>query len=369
MADKTGRPATALAAKKRAARAGSPSVLEELLRKPRNFSFLQAVRLLKQAHSTPGSEDGREFLRRRLRVRPYLSLGFPPTDIAEIKELPRDEDGGQAGRRFQITATFLGLYGPSSPLPTFYTEELLEEQSDDKSVSRDFLDIINHGFFTLFVLADTHYNLSRQVCEENNREVLERLFALVGLGHREMLQESFSHPGALLRATGLLTQFPRSAAGLRGLLTDRIGAPVEIRQWEPRQAVIPEDQRCCLGREGHGILGENSWLGSRAVDAMGKITVVVGPVSADTFARLLPGTPKHDELLALVRFYCTQPLEFDLEVVLAEDEVQPGCLGSESWSQLGCDVWLGPASSGRTRALFPERRRIWDQNQQRSMAQ
>ncbi|MFH1020785.1 MAG: type VI secretion system baseplate subunit TssG, partial [Pseudomonadota bacterium] len=202
MADTTGRPATALAGASRSEPAKPPSVLEELLANPRSFSFLQAVRLLKQAHGDPGPDGSRSFLREQLRIRPYLSLGFPPTDLVEIVELPRDDDSRERDRRrrFRITATFLGLYGPSSPLPTFYTEELLDEQGDDKSVSRDFLDILNHGFFNPFVLADTHYNLSRLACEEGDEEILQRLFALVGLGHQEMLHHSFRNPGALLRA-------------------------------------------------------------------------------------------------------------------------------------------------------------------------
>jgi type VI secretion system protein ImpH len=343
------------------------SLLEELFKNPRGFSFLQAVRLLRQAHGRRGSDGVRSFFRDQLRIRPYLSLGFPPTDLVEVEELPAHDDPHQeAFRRFRMTATFLGLYGPSSPLPTFYTEELLDEQSEDKSVSRDFLDILNHGFFVLFALADAHYSLSQQVCEDGDEENLQRLFSLVGLGHQEMLDHSFNDPGALLRATGLLTQFPRSAAGLRGVLADRIGAPVKVLSCQPRNAVIPEDQRCCLDRDGNA-LGRESWLGSRVADAMGKISIRVGPVDADTFERYLPGRPGHDELLRVIRFYCTQPLEFDLEFDLDRQQAQPGRLGTGRWSGLGCDVWLSAGPLDQARAVFPERRRIWDDHQQRSI--
>ncbi|GAB6060152.1 type VI secretion system baseplate subunit TssG [Desulfonatronum parangueonense] len=343
------------------------SVLEELFRNPRSFSFLQAVRLLRQAHGNRGAAGARTFMREQLRVRPYLSLGFPPTDLVEIKELASQTDQhGNPLHRFQVTATFLGLYGPSSPLPTFYTEELLDEQGEDKSVSRDFLDILNHGFFALFALADAHYNLCHQACEEGDEDILLRLYALVGLGHQEMLDASFRQPGSLLRATGLLTQFPRSAAGLRGVLADRIGAPVRVLSCQPRVAGVPADQQCRLGREANA-LGLNAWLGSQVGDAMGKIRIIIGPVDGATFARFIPGRTDHDELLKLVRFYCTQPLEFDLEFVLAPEEALPGRLGEEQWSRLGCDVWLTSRPLSQGRAVFPERRRIWDDHQQRSI--
>ncbi len=375
MADPAGRPHPALAPAKQDKPVKRFSILEDLLENPRGYSFLQGVRLLRHAHGAKGVQGAMTFLREQLRVRPYLSLGFPPTDLVEIKELPPISDSGhqhgqtsalETPQRFQITATFLGLYGPSSPLPTFYTEELLDEQSEDKSVSRDFLDILNHVFFMLFALADSHYSLSHQVCEEMDEDVLLRLFSLVGLGHRELVHGAFRNPGALLRATGLLTQFPRSAAGLRGLLADRIGAPVHVRQCQPRLAVIPADQRCCLG-SGPNTLGRDCWLGSQTDDAMGKIHITIGPLSADAFERNLPGEPDHDELLMLIRFYCTQPVEFDLEFVLLPREAQPGRLGEQRWSRLGCDVWLASEPLDQGRAVFSERRRIWDENQQRSI--
>ena len=331
------------------------TILEKLLETPKEFSFTQAIRVLKQAFGPKGSQGNDIFLKQQLRVRPYLSLGFPPNDLVDIEEIPGESQGEpDALRRFRMTATFLGLYGPSSPLPTYYTEELLDEQSEDKSVSRDFLDIVNHGFFVLFTLADSYYRLSRQLCEENDQDILLRLFALVGLGHEEMLKRIFHTPGALLRSVGLLTQFPRSAAGLRGLLADRIGAPVRVKQCEPRHATIPEDQCCCLNRE-ENALGQGAWIGFTTLDAMGKIAIIAGPLDGTTYRRFLPGQQDYDELLKLIRFYCTQPLAFDLTFVLGPGEAQPGRVGEEHWSQLGYDVWLAPEAASESRALFPER--------------
>jgi type VI secretion system protein ImpH len=379
MADSSRRQDPALMSQGKANPAKPFSVLQDLLDNPRGYSFPQGVRLLRHAHGTRGIDGAKTFLREQLRVRPYLSLGFPPTDLVEVKELQGDEGqdderlearpplfSRDEQRRFQITATFLGLYGPSSPLPTFYTEELLDELSEDKSVTRDFLDILNHIFFMLFALADVHYNISHQICEELNEDVLLRLYSLVGLGSSEIMRGAIRNPGALLRATGLLTQFPRSAAGLRGLLADRIGAPVHVHQCEPRVAVIPEDQRCRLGQDAN-ILGSSTWIGSQVEDAMGKIRIVAGPMDADTFARTLPGEPDHDELLMLIRFYCTQPVEFDLEFFLLPEEARPGRLGDQRWSRLGCDVWLASEPLVQARAVFSERRRIWDENNQRSI--
>jgi type VI secretion system protein ImpH len=354
MAHSPGRPDPVINSGKQHSAARRPTVLEELIENPRDFSFTQAVRLLEMAYGPGGTQGDHAFLREQLRVRSYLSLGFPSNDLVDIQDIPTvDGKAPDAPRRFQMTATFLGLYGPSSPLPNYYTEELLDEQNEDKSVCRDFLDIVNHGFFILFALADTYYRLSRRVCEKGDRDIVLRLLALMGLGHGELLSNPSLSPGALLRATGLLTQFPRSAAGLRGLLSDRIGAPVKIRQCAPREAVIPLDQCCCLGRQAHA-LGDESWLGFATSDAMGKIAIVAGPVDTQTYMRFLPGRREHAELVMLIRFYCTQPLEFDLEFVLESGEFQPGQLGQGCWSRLGWDVWLDPPPHSGTRVIFPD---------------
>ncbi len=353
MAHPSGRPDPAVGAAGRDGAARGAGILEALRNNPREFSFSQAIRLLKQAYGAGGSQGGQAFLRDQLRIRPYLSLGFPPNDLVTVEEFPRaDPDGPDAGRRFRLTATFLGLYGPSSPLPTYYTEELLAEQSEDKSVSRDFVDIVNHGFFLLFALADGYYRLSRRICEDQDPDLMARLFALAGLGHDALLRDAFKSPGTVLRMMGLLTQFPRSAVGLRGLLADRIGVPVQVLPCQARQAPIPLDQCCCLGREENG-LGQASWLGFTTTDAMGKIVIVCGPLDAPAYQGLMPGRPDFEELQTLIRFYCTQPLEFDLIFVLGPGEAQPARLGESCWSQLGCDAWLAPDSRSETRAVLP----------------
>ncbi|WP_328987167.1 type VI secretion system baseplate subunit TssG [Thiorhodovibrio winogradskyi] len=337
---------------------------------PRAFSFVQGVKVLRQAHGSPGMPGLVGFLHNQLRVRPELSLGFPATDMTAIREIvkPDPKDAQQEGaqqadqeyktdreveRRFEITATFLGLYGPSSPLPTFYTEELLDEQRQDQSAARDFLDIVNHGFFVLYCLADLHYNLVRRVCTENDDEIVKLFYRLAGLGHEEMLGRPLRDPGALMRAIGLLTQFPRSAAGLEHLLADRIGVPVEVVQCEPRKARIPTDQRCALGTE-TGFLGASSYLGSEALDVNSKIRLRIGDMGATAFRRYRFGTSDYQELLAVICFFCTQPVEFDLEFILAADEAEPACLGAGDWSTLGCATWMAPPAGSRVAACYKD---------------
>lgn len=321
----------------------------DLLKEGSAYGFFQAVRLLR--FLSPPSPDGEEpehGERGRIRFRPELSLRFPPGDIARIEETTELDEPG-----FRVTATFLGLYGASSPLPTFYTEDLFAEASDESSVTRDFLDVLNHRLYLHLVRCWAKYRPFLRVIEEKNPEDVERLFCLVGLGEksqRELVTDAF----ALLRYAGLVTQYPRSALGLATLLRDALGeVPVDILPCVKRTIRIPEDQRFALGGTAC-TLGGDSRIGMELDDRTGKFRLQLGPVSIDRYNALLPGNALHRKMVSLVRFYLTDPLEYDIELTMAEGEAGTVRLGADRLSTLGWDTWIFSGEKlGEVRAVFP----------------
>lgn len=301
----------------------------DLLKEGHTFSFLQAVRLIRRLSSSYGSgtEDN------LMRIRPGLSLAFPSADIERISETDLDPP------LFEIVVHFLGLYGSSSPLPTFYTEELMDEAADDESASRDFLDIINQRLYDLFYAACTKYHLAFQVVEEESGKYLERLFALAGIGNAQMLQ-NVSDPHRLLRYIGLFSQNPRSAMGLETLLRDALGGlPVRVDPCVERKARIAEDQRLHLGSANHPI-GINAVLGEEMTDRMGTFTVSIGPVDFETFERFFPGGADYETTCFLTDFYGVEGLAYDIEVTLAEGQARSVRLGDPQRSGLGLNTWV-----------------------------
>lgn len=305
----------------------------DILRDGPRYSFVQALRLLerKLSRETGAAMDG-ETLERRLRVRPELSLSYPESDISRIDLIPGNPD------RYVIEATFLGLYGASSPLPTFYTEDLLHERSDDRSVARDFLDILNAPLYFLYYRIWSRYRLLHRVVERPDPDMMLRLFALAGLSG-DQLRNQAEDPYGLLRYAGLTTLFPRSAESLRSLLADRFEEPtLRIEQCVLRTCPVPEEQRCTLGRSGCR-LGEDAILGAEIADRMGKIRILLGPAGADTLHRFLPDGPEFAEMRRLIRFASDQPMAWDAEIALRPSEVHPAVLGGEQWSRLGWNTW------------------------------
>lgn len=310
-------------------------IKEELLKNGNRFSFIQAVRLLhyiiRKDHQDNRQEDSNAG--RSIRARPKLSLDFPGTDIDSIEEISGENP------LLLLTVTFLGLYGVSSPLPTFYIEDIMDEVSMDVSVTRDFLDIFNAPFYRLFYQCWSKYRQFIKIIDEQDPAYLERLFCFLGLGIERHRQE-VPDVQALIPYIGVFTQFPRSAQGLKTLLTDALKeAHLEIVQCVSRTASIPEDQRIFLGAS-TANLGVNSYLGQEIDDRMGAFRIRVGPVDADAFHDFLPGTPKSDTMAQLVRLYLDKPLKWDSEVILDAREVRTVRLGESRWSHLGWDTWI-----------------------------
>lgn len=336
MADKTRPPAFDLA--------------EDLIENGPRFSFLQVLRLLRHmGHLPENIEDPKShrLCARTVFIRPENHLAFPASDVACVKKTGDDAD------YFTVSASFLGLYGPASPLPTFYTEDLIEQEMADETAARDFLDIVNHRLYTLFFRCSRKYRLFFRVCEEQDRQAMETLFCLLGLGE-PLHREKFPLAYPLLRYIGLLSQHPRSASGLETILSDTLnGPPVSVSQCRRRTVKIPDRQRLYLGVAGC-TLGEDGVLGGQIEDYTGKFLISVGPVRFSVFQDLLPGHRLCGLIASITRFYLQDPLEYDVELILKKGEAQPLHLGGSTCSRLGLDTWIFSCDFlDEVRVLFP----------------
>ena len=304
---------------------------KELLQNGHRFSFFQAVRLLKNLLSTNG--DGRtEQSFDKIRIQPNLSLDFPGTNVEKVEKDERENS-------YSLISNILGLYGTCSPLPTFYTEELFQDVSSGNNTTKDLLDIINQRLYEILYQGWGKYRTMQRILEEKSKVDEQRLFSLVGMGEEELRRE-MDNPHELLRYTGLLSLGPRSASGLETMLKDALeGINIRIRQCIPQKGVIPEDQQACLGSNIN--LGLNSLLGKETLNSSGAFKIEVGPLSDSLYRSFLPGGSRQKKLDLLTGLYLSQPLSYELELVLDKDE-SPGTtrLGSGKRSSLGLDTWV-----------------------------
>ena len=345
-----------------------PPIIQDLLQHPHRFTYIQAVRLLRFWASPQTAQELDAFLRHRLRIRPALSLAFATSDISELElTLPASPKARNLGReqgqehgsgpgpfaralpdnapfdRARISATFLGLYGASSPLPRFYTERLLEEQADDCSVTRDFLDIFNNQFFFLHTLLSSYTHPFFRRMSGYDPKSGSMLMALASFGN-PALCGLLPDEDIFLRYSGFFFQATRTATGLRTILADASGcAKTEVVCNVLRLARIPEGQRFRLGIEGT-TLGEDATLGDAVPSYEGKIRIQFTEMDEKTFRSLLPGTRLSGLLHTLLRNYCRQPLDYAVLAHVSPGEAKAACLGGArgaKFASLGHDTWLG----------------------------
>lgn len=291
------------------------------------YEFFQAVRLLSRVDRAAAPSARLD----KLRIRPVLSLDYPGADIDAIT--PRTGGG------YDITTTFMGLYGVSSPMPAFVTEDLLDEEWDDESASRDFLDIIHYHLYPLLYGAWLKYRFAQNAVERGDDSYWDLALSLFGLGTPEVRQ-GVDDVYALIPYIGLFTQQPKSLAGLTVLLKNLLAAEqLDIEPCVLRAVKIPADQRLCLGVS-HCTVGNNAVIGERAEDRTGKIVIRIGGLNAETLQRFINDNGTLARMRWLIGFYLNQPLEYDIVLSVPAEALHPAVLGERRWGSLGRDTWL-----------------------------
>ncbi len=338
-----------------------PDLLERLRERAWEFDFFQAVWLLER-HVPGGMLIGQRgpVAEERLRLRPDLSLGFPATDLRRLVkgELP---DGGDPF--YVLEVTFLGLYGVSTPLPLHYPVEVLRgaagvgvtwpEPARAISPVRDFLDVIHHRVISLFYRAWLKYRYERMFGAAQRDVVTAYLRLLIGCPLAYDEATLGLPPLRLLRYAGALTQRPRSAMTLAGMLFDYWGdIPVQIEQFVGQWVPLDPADLTRLGAM-NSQLGVNVTVGDQVYDLGGAFNIRVGPVDWDTYLTFVPGGFRFQQSRALAKLYCCDPLAFTLQITLLPGAVPETCLTLDDRAgALGLTSWVRTADLGETSVTF-----------------
>lgn len=343
--------------------------LARLLEQACAFDFFQAIWLLERYRNdtVPVGQLG-PVAREQLRFRPDVSMGFPSTDLCRIR---RRESPTSDRAYYEAEITFLGLYGVSTPLPLHYAVDVLRsteralnqrldperDAADDRPLSsgplRDFLDIFHHRLISLFYRSWLKYRYDRAFPLRGRDVLTEYLGLLIGCPPAFDEQALGLPPLRLLRYAGVLTQRPRSAETLAGVLSDYWdGLPFAVRQFVGHWIPLEEADRNRFGLV-NSRLGADLTVGEQVYDISGAFNVVVGPVDWATYLAFVPGGPRFAQTRALVRLYCTDPLSFTLEVRIKPRAVPEMRLTSDSAAgALGLTSWVRTDEMGETSVVF-----------------
>ncbi|MBT7047742.1 MAG: type VI secretion system baseplate subunit TssG [Gammaproteobacteria bacterium] len=302
------------------------NIIDDIVENGEQYDFYQAVRLLNRLSSTGSSENKPE-----LTIRPDLNIDYPQSDIENVNKL-------EGGRGYEILTTFFGLYGVASPLPGYYTEELLDEEWEDHATRRGFLDVIHQQLYPLLYQAWLKYRFSHNAIETSGEKYWEIIFSLLGLP--EEFRKFGDLSGTFLKYTGIINQRPKTQSGLKTILADYLKPlNVDIEPCVLRKVVIQEQQRCKLSIE-NNTLGSNTVIGEQVNDRSGKYKIHIGPLSIKQFQSILSDKKQLKFIQTISKLFMVQPLQCDIVLKLEKGSAQPICLGQSQYSCLGKSTWL-----------------------------
>ena len=292
-----------------------------------------------------------------VRFRHDPSLAFSTGDVSSVRVAspPADPfEAAQAHPRFDVTTTFLGLTGSSSPLPLHLVEEVLHEDPD-RPVQRDFLDLFHHRLLSLLYRLLVKYDAAHEFLSTGDDEWSKRLLALGGTDLANGKTPSLP-VWRLLRLSPLLATRARNARTLELALADVLSedidaAAVEVEEFVGDWITLDPPQRVQLGVANHR-LGQEFVLGERVFDRGAKFRVRIGPLARDAYDRLRPSGDLFPVVKEVVGRAIADPLAYDLELVLAIGAAPAFCLSSSGESRLGQNTWLGERQAQQTRVVI-----------------
>lgn len=277
------------------------------------------------------------------------SMSFAPSTLASFSMA---DSLARAGAP-RMDVLFFGVFGPNGPLPLHLTEYARERiRNEGDRTFADFIDLFHHRLLSFFYRAWSEASPSSQLDRPEVDHFAPRLGALQSIGVRESRSRDAAPDFAKLHYTGRLSNQSRNAEGLLELLRHFFTVPIAIEQYIGTWFHIPEGDRFRLGDSPEtGSLGLTTSVGERVWECQSKFRLRVGPVSLAEYQRMLPGGASLVRLVAWVRNYLGDELDWDVQLILHRDEVKTASLGS--FGQLGWSTWLeGPLPQTDPDQLF-----------------
>lgn len=303
---------------------------------PHRFAFFQAVRLLEEVYPErkrvgdyvdPGDEVA------RFSVEPFIS--FPASEIQEIGANP---DGP-----VRLAVNFMGLVGPQGVLPYYYTLLVAERVRARDRALKEFLDIFHHRLISLFYRAWERSQLTISGPGDDSDRITAHLFDLLGIGLENYQGQTCVRDETLAFYAGLLGPQQRSAVALQQLLEDYFDLPIAVEQFVGGWYSLSEGSRCSIGEDTASEgLGSGAVLGDEIWDQQSRVRIRIGPLARAQYDEFLPDGTAHEELRALTRFFADDEFEFEVQLVLAGEEV-PACVIGEAGDEtgsLGLSTWM-----------------------------
>lgn len=311
----------------------SPPIEEILVEQAEQFEFHAFIKILEELNpQSPSLGVGEDPLKDIVNFKTYVGFDFPATDIRSF--LVNEGDGPP-----QLTVDFFGIAGHPGPLPTPYTQILMDNDRRGDTAFHFFLDIFNHRLISILQRIRKKYWIALATEMPENTMMGQCVASLLGLALPSLKGRMSIPDRSLFPYIGLLWGAPRSLVGLQKILSSFFRLPVSIEECQGKWIPVPLSQRSALGKSGRfNVLGKDAILGSQFWDQKGFITLHLGPMTFPQYMGFLKPGKSYDALCDLVVYYMGRSADVRINLILDRREIPKTALGKGA--ALSWTSWL-----------------------------
>jgi len=312
-------------------------VEESLFSEPYTFDFFQAMRVLnwlQPGRSPVGRHTNPQTEVVRFGANPILY--FPPSAIHSLSKRPGDAP--------LMVVNFMGLIGPLGALPNYLTDLISSRLRAKDTTLLAFLNIFNHRAISFFYKAWEKNHFWAAYERDRQDPLTGILFSQIGFGTKGLRNRQPVEDESFIYYAGLFALMPRSALALESVLGDYFDIPVEVEPFIGTWRSLTDPDHCVFGSEAPEAnqLGLGAVAGEEIWDQGSRVRLKLGPLSAARYNEFLPTGAAWPALRAIVRTFCGNDLEFEVQLFLRRDDV-PFCQlrnPSENALCLGWHTWM-----------------------------
>ena len=310
---------------------GDLSHFDRLVENPGKHHIFQALRIL-EAHyaDAPRLGESRRPRQDKLRLGQEAELAFPPNTIADFTPPQGDKPA-------RLTNRFFGLFGPQGPLPLHLTEYARDRKRNHRDPTIvGFADMLTHRMMGLMYRAWAQGQPAVSF-DRDEDPMARKVASLSGYNGDNLLGRDAMPDMSKMHFAGHLGQEVKNPEGLVSILSAFFDVPVQLQEYIGSWLDLEPDDQWQLGMAGG--LGQSTSIGEKVWSRSAKFRLRIGPLSLADYERLLPGGPALDRMRDIVRSYIGDVLDWDVNLVLAGDQVPRASLGGTT--QLGHTSWIG----------------------------
>jgi type VI secretion system protein ImpH len=236
----------------------------------------------------------------------FRSSSSPQFPADEVQSIDIQE------KSISIISTHNGLTGTTSPLPSYFSEEVFKAEDTD-SFLKDFLGIFEQRLYTLLFKAMYMHDPLHSLLSKDIQQSIQSFCGVDSCQEKE---------NGLVYAKHLLGNI-RSAEALEGYIKSVFSIPAKVNQWVSCYIDIGNSEPLGKGAQ----LG-TVYLGNTEVDAANTFSITLGPLTKNEVSNFLPGTSKHTALVNRIKKFIHRPMDFELQVTMKKKECGKCNLGA-----------------------------------------